>query len=145
MDTIVVGVDGSKAARRALDWALDEARLRGATLRVVHAVEPVDVPAYVAGRAGGHVGPTREEQEADGERLLDELLQGAPEEPRIERAVIFGDGVARTLLDAARTADLLVVGSRGLGGFERLLLGSVSQQCVTHAQCPVTVVREGNA
>lgn len=140
MDTIVVGIDGSEGARRALDWALGEARAHSATLRVVHVAAPVVLPAYAAARAGGYAGMTYEQQQEAGERLLDEMLPDAGDGVRMERSVAVAESPAQALVDASREADLLVVGSRGLGGFERLLLGSVSHQCVNHARCPVAVV-----
>jgi nucleotide-binding universal stress UspA family protein len=143
---IVVGVDGSEAAREAVRFAAAEARLRGATLVAVHAWRiPVSVampePA-VAGYPIVHE-PALEEIRAGlqehGERALDEALAGIEGVP-VERLVVEG-APAAALLEAAEDADLLVVGSRGLGGFRGLLLGSVSQQCASHASCPVAVVR----
>jgi nucleotide-binding universal stress UspA family protein len=140
MTTIVVGVDGSKGAAHALDWAMREARERSATLRVVYAAPPVALPAHVVGRAGGYAGPSHEEQEQAGERLLDDVLQEAGPDLDLERVVVVGKSPAEALIEAARDAAQLVVGTRGLGGFRGLVLGSVSLQCVTHASCPVTVV-----
>ena len=84
---------------------------------------------------------------AEGQRRAERVLREAVERVRsdhpsvaVETTVIEGPP-ARVLVDMSADADLLVVGSRGLGGFSGLLLGSVSQQCVHHAHCPVTVVR----
>jgi nucleotide-binding universal stress UspA family protein len=140
MNTIVVGVDGSKGSQQALEWAMAEARLHSATLRAVHVVQPDLLPAYVIGRAGGYAGPTREQQREAGDRLLDEALRSAAEGVAVERHVVLEESPAKALIDAAQDADLLVVGSRGLGGFQGLVLGSVGLQCVTHAPCPVVVV-----
>lgn len=143
MNEIVVGVDGSKGAQRALEWALQEARLRSAPVRVVYAPPMIEVPTYVAGRAGGYAGPTREQVQQAAERLLDDALRAAGEQEydvHVEREITLGEHPAAALLRAAKTAGLLVVGSRGLGGFRGLIVGSVSLQCVTHADCPVTVV-----
>jgi nucleotide-binding universal stress UspA family protein len=139
---IVVGVDGSDESRSALCWAVDEARLRGARLRVVHAWYAY--PALVEG-----VPVVAADWEALGDSA-DTFLQsfieetvGKPEGVQIEAAAVHRtDGTAaEALVQAAREAQLLVVGSRGHGGFAGLLLGSVSQQCVHHAPCPVVVVR----
>ena len=84
---------------------------------------------------------------AEGQRRAEQMLREAVERVRsdhpavnVETAVIEGPA-AQVLVDMSAEADLLVVGSRGRGGFSELLLGSVSQQCVHHARCPVTVVR----
>ena len=140
MSTIVVGVDGSDGARDALRFALAEARLRGADVRAVAAWQ-VPVAAY----SGSLMPPDPE--------LIDRL---APEaRSAVERAIedagelaagvdidtVVREGApTRILLEEADEADLLVVGSRGLGGFRGLLLGSVSQQCAHHAVCPVVIV-----
>jgi nucleotide-binding universal stress UspA family protein len=140
MQTIVVGVDGSHGAEAALRFAVGEARLRGATLRAVHAwtLPPVLATSGMAPpRTPGYL----EQLAADAERLLDralgEITNGGP---HVERVVVRGAPV-RVLLEAAEGADLLVVGSRGRGGFAGLLLGSVSQQCAQHAPCPIVIVR----
>ena len=140
MSTIVVGVDGSEGARTALRFALQEARLRGADVRVVAAwhgpasmyggeLVPPD-PALVA-----HLG-------AVARRAVELALEAAGDlADGIALETVVQEGpAARVLLDAAHDADLLVVGSRGLGGFRGLLLGSVSQQCAHHASCPVVIV-----
>jgi nucleotide-binding universal stress UspA family protein len=140
MQRIVVGIDGSQGARRALEWAVAEAKLRDAHLVVVHAwLEPAAVAVGSVISAGG-VEPEVFEETA--ERTVAEVLgavdtTGLPQ--GIESHVIAG-APARSLLDAARDADLVVVGSRGLGGFTGLLLGSVSQQVAHHATCPVVII-----
>lgn len=135
---IVVGVDGSASSARALRWALVDGAARGAVVEVVHAW---DVPAiYGPVSAGLPLDPSGIEQGAC--QLVDTMLReaGADRSPvRVERTVVAG-GPASSLLDAAKGADLVVVGRRGLGGFERLLLGSVSDQVARHAPCPVVVV-----
>ena len=130
---VVAGIDGSESSRRALAWAAEEARLRGARLRVVHAWSYLD-------QAGGAFDPTYSEDDA--RQLLDEAVTAAGIETGgldIERKTV-NDLPARGLLDAAGDADLLVVGARGMGGFRGLLLGSVSQQVAQHAPCPVVIV-----
>ncbi|GAB2766886.1 universal stress protein [Sinomonas soli] len=133
---IVVGVDGSPASGKALEWAIEEARLRGGTLRVITAWH-----YPVLGDAAG-AGPDVEvfrQSAADDQAALLSVAGG--DRSALSAEVIEGSAVT-VLLDAAREADLLVVGSRGHGGFAGLLLGSVSAQLVHHAPCPVLVVRE---
>lgn len=138
---IVVGVDGSDGSISALRWALDEARLRGATLDVVHTWHlPYAAYTEVSGMAAGAV--SREDVQQLGQQMLDRSIEaagsavsGVPVNP-----ILVQGSAAPILLEAAVGADLLVVGSRGHGGFVGLLLGSVSQHCAHHAPCPVVVV-----
>lgn len=146
MSGIVVGVDDSPSAKRALRWAIEEARLRGAALSVVSAWEFPFAPAADAPSAVHDDDdllprvPTLE-QSALGELAAAVTDAGGdPEDAAVGMRVVRGSPV-RVLLDAAKDADLLVVGSRGRGGFTGLLLGSVSGDCVRHAACPVVVVR----
>ena len=140
MQRIVVGIDGSEGARRALEWALEEAKLRDARIVVIHAwLEPAAVAGGSVVSAGG-VEPEIFEEAA--ERTLHELLisvdtDGLPH--GLESHVVAG-APAHALVEASREADLVVVGSRGLGGFSGLLLGSVSQQVAHHATCPVVII-----
>jgi nucleotide-binding universal stress UspA family protein len=140
METIVVGSDGSPAATAALEWAIAEARLRDARLLVVHAWA---VPVLAYSTPYG-VGPTADLIEAERKgaaAALDAALERVDVEGvDVQRRVVEGPA-AQSLLEAAEDADLLVVGSRGHGGFAGLLLGSVSQQCAQHAPCPVVIVR----
>ena len=142
---IVVGVDGSPESRHALRWAAEEARQRGARLRVVHAwtlPAAIGVADAVLGHPVIQEPPLDELKESlaqEAERVLDDALVGF-EDIEIEREVVEASP-ARALLRAAEGADLVVVGSRGRGGFTGLLLGSVSQQCAHHAPCPVVIVR----
>lgn len=136
---IIVGIDGSKGSEAALRFAAAEAELRGVPLRVVTAWY---VPAGVY--AGGFVPTTdsidyRSWQRETAERQLNDVL-GAERAARAELVVAEGSPAA-VLRDESAAAELLVVGSRGHGGFAGLLLGSVSQQCAAHAQCPVVIVR----
>ena len=140
---IIVGVDGSESSHRALQWAVDEARLRHASLHAVHAWSiPASTMPFVNDMAGL-------------ERAARDIFDGAVDsvdvsdlDPPIIRQLSLG-GPAPVLLDAAESADLVVVGSHGLGGFKGLLLGSVSHRLATHARRPVVVVphvdREGAA
>ena len=142
MNRIVVGIDGSAESKDTLRWAVAEAKLRGAALRVVHAW----APPYIA--AGPGLDPALDTQMIEdvrrkAEELVERELSALGDEAAgvdIERAVVDG-APARTLIEAAEGSDLLVVGSRGHGGFAGLLLGSVSQQCAHHAPCPVVIVR----
>jgi nucleotide-binding universal stress UspA family protein len=140
MKRIMVAFDGSETARQALDWALDEARLHDAKLTVVHAWEPSFVGGYPI--AAMPTFPTEVEHAA--EAMLTEALEAADtsglSEP-VEHAVVKGSPAA-ALLQAAEDldADLVVMGSRGRGGFVGLLLGSVSRQVVSHAGRPVVVI-----
>jgi nucleotide-binding universal stress UspA family protein len=138
VERIVVGVDGSGPGQVALRWALAEAAVHGAELVAAMAWEFPFIPAGPG--AGFYVGPTAEELTTDAERrLADALAEVDLGEVRVSRVVEYGSP-ARVLLDLAEGADLLVVGARGHGGFYGLLLGSVSQQCATHAVCPTVVV-----
>ncbi|HSE80230.1 MAG TPA: universal stress protein [Gaiellaceae bacterium] len=153
MAKIVVGADGSQGGLKALEWALEEARLRRASLHVVYAwmlplLEALPEPWVVGSRP---IGPSEEEVHEHLERAAGKVLDAA-----VDAARSAGSGVeivgelvearaASALIEAARDADLLVVGSRGRGGFAGLLLGSVSAQCVHHAPCPVVVVPAGHA
>ena len=138
MSTIVVGVDGSSGAEGALRFAVEEARLRGATLRLVTAwhVPPM---AY----SGGYVAPfDRGEFEQNAAAVGEKALAAVREQtPDLEVQCVTGEGqAAHVLLEEAKDADLLVVGTRGHGGFAGLLLGSVSHQCAHHASCPLVIV-----
>ena len=131
---IVVGVDGSEHSQRALTWAIDEARARGASLQLVHAwsLPAMELP-YVADMS------IVERSEA---AVLERALEAADAERgevKVTSRLAHGDA-GNVLLSAAEDAALLVVGSRGLGGFKELLLGSVSHRVALHARCPVVVV-----
>ena len=142
MAVIVVGVDQSEGARAALRFALEEAKLRRATLRVVHAWQYGYIGATGVEGAYPALGGDIKELRAGAETALAETLrESIPEADtvEIERRVVEGRPAA-VLVDESRGADLLVVGSRGHGGFTGLLLGSVSQQCAHHATCPVVIV-----
>jgi nucleotide-binding universal stress UspA family protein len=143
MNLVVVGVDQSEGAKAALAFAHEEARLRNATLRAVHAWQfgyigytgfEGAVPAL-----GGDIAELR----AAAVAALDATVRAVLPDPggvEIEQRVVEGTAGA-VLVDESSRADLLVVGSRGHGGFAQLLLGSVGQQCAHHAACPVVIVR----
>jgi nucleotide-binding universal stress UspA family protein len=133
---IVVGIDGSEHAARALRRAVTEAQLRSAELLVVHvcpAPHPLADPVLSPP-------PPREQRLAAGRQVLDTALAEVDTTGvEVEARAAIGN-VARVLCEAAQGAQLLVVGARGLGGFRGLLVGSVTQQVVAHAPCSVLVV-----
>jgi nucleotide-binding universal stress UspA family protein len=138
MRRIVVGIDGSPGATEALRFALKEAALGGAE---VTAVTAWDVPPAAYG------GPksaalAHEFFEQEGQRHLQDCLDAAgpaPASVRIEARLVRGDA-RHVLCSDAESADMLVLGSRGLGTVRSLLLGSVGMYCVHHAVCPVVIV-----
>lgn len=142
-DPIVVGIDGSPSSRDALLWAVHEARCRGASVTAVSAwmvpLEaywgapiPSSLPADLEQAATKVLAATVQDLGTDAQdvQMVPRVLEGEPAQVRIE---------------TAKDAQMLMVGSRGLGGFRELLLGSVSQQCAHHATCPVVIVRHRNA
>ena len=141
---IVVGVDGSSHGREALKWALAAARSRNARLRAVHAwsVPSLLRPGELTGSVDGLLGALRD---SAAEVLIGELEpirdedNGTPVEE-----VVVEQQPAEALVQASAEADLLVVGSRGLGSLAGTLLGSVSQQCVQHARCPIAVIHSAH-
>lgn len=135
---IVVGVDGSPSSREALRWALRQAALTGAVVDAVTAWR--DPSSY-----GGYAWLVEDTAYRDlAAKALSESVSAtvAPDSGVSVRQLVVQGHPARVLLDAARGADLLVVGSRGHGGITGGLLGSVGQHCIQHASCPVVVVRE---
>ncbi|MDT4900398.1 MAG: hypothetical protein QOJ78_1328 [Pseudonocardiales bacterium] len=153
---LVVGVDGSAGSQAAMGWALNEARLRGAALHVMlgwdyrpswaaPGLGSMFPPVYSA-PGDGSAGSETEAADAAG-TVLDAVINFAlahdadsdAHPVSITRDVVQGPG-AKVLLDEVTDADLLVVGSRGHGGFVGALLGSVSHQVVSQAPCPVVVV-----
>ena len=166
MARIVVGVDASPGALRALAWAADEARLRLASLQVVHAyhAQALAAPLYYPSQealpglavAAGERPPEEEpaetlEQRAEFReavrRQAEDLLEGllaevgeAVEGVDVQRSVVEDRDPAEALVGLSADAEMLVVGSRGRGGFTSLLLGSVSHAAVLHARCPVVVI-----
>ena len=136
---IVVGVDGSEESKETLRFALEEARRRRTDLHVVHAFwewEPSPGTREI------ELDRSPQEREAWLAALVHEVV-GEVTDVEIRQFTV-DDDPAPALLAAAQGAELLIVGSRGQGGFAGLLLGSVSQQCVHHASCPVVVVRGRN-
>jgi nucleotide-binding universal stress UspA family protein len=134
--TIVVGVDGSEASRDALRWAAQQAALTGAQLRVV-------MSWYIPTSAYWLPMPEDIDAEKATRDILDRTLhETLGDTPTISVSTVVAEGhPAPVLIDQSQDADLLVVGSRGHGEFTGMLLGSVSEHCVSHAGCPVVVVR----
>ena len=140
---IVVGVDGSDTSRNALAWAYDEAGHHGASLVVLTTWHPPAMPMtppYGNLPPEGYGDQPRQEALDLLERFTAELV---PKDPAVDvrTSVEEGKNPAKVLIERSKEADLLVVGSRGHGGFAGMLLGSVSQHLVAHAECPVVVVR----
>jgi nucleotide-binding universal stress UspA family protein len=142
MPGIIVGIDGSDHSLRALEWAIGEAAIRQTPLTVTTAIQQ-PAPGY----GGYHVPYLGEEDvieqarkmaQVETEQALDKAGPGSRPPSVSVQAVSGLPGEA--LLEAAEGADMLVVGSRGIGGFKRLLLGSVGVQVTHHAHCPVVVI-----
>jgi nucleotide-binding universal stress UspA family protein len=143
MPGIVVGVDGSPHSQRALEWAIKEAGLRSAPLTVL-AVHQV---------AGNHWSGNPEIYPADApetekmRQVVQDTVQkavdaaGSPGPASVTVRAVSGIA-AQELIGASNDADLVVVGSRGGGGFARLMLGSVSNQVAAHAASPVVIIHE---
>lgn len=148
MKRILVGVDASPPSVQALERAADEARLRGATLEVVHAFNPPD--QSTAFPVLPEKGADKRDLEAEREKANDKLGAWLAESAvdlaglEVEWCVLANNRPTEVLIDRSRDADLVVVGSRGRGGFRGLLLGSTSDQVVRHAKCPVLVVRDSS-
>jgi nucleotide-binding universal stress UspA family protein len=137
---IVAGVDGSESSLSALRWAIRQAGLTGAVVDAVAAWHYPDAGGF------GYV-PMGTGENYDFKAITEKVLADAisstadpASDVRVRGHVIEGNA-AQVLLDASGGADLLVLGSRGHGGFTEALLGSVSQHCVHHARCPVLVIR----
>lgn len=139
---IVVGFDGSEYSQAALAWAMDEARQRNGQLRLVTAWNKPPMAWYpavletAAGEIAAEESPEQIARTLQGEALESAAGGGVTATGQ----VVDTHSPASAILDAAKDADLIVVGSRGHGGFPGLHLGSVSTQVVAHAQCPVLVV-----
>jgi nucleotide-binding universal stress UspA family protein len=135
---IVVGVDGSESSKNALRWAARLAEATGAGLDAVAAWDPTALYGWSA----LSVMPTIDSPQADIEKSLSETVDevfGA-DRPQDLRLKTLEGPAARTLLTVSEGALMLVVGSRGRGGFAGMLLGSVSAKVAEHAKCPVLVV-----
>ncbi len=135
---VVVGVDGSPESRASLRWAADAARRHDCPLLVLRAWLLSNVPGADCASLRG--------MEADCLHWLEaELARVLPDPPERLQLAVPHAGAAGALLEAAQPTDLLVLGSRGQGGFEDLVLGSTAAQVAPHARCPVVLVRDGEA
>lgn len=144
--TVVVGIDGSDVAREAFRMALEEARYRNGRVRAV-AVWHVPWPLLSVATPGVDMDTIIKDLRDDATQKLEETVEafaGDAEGVEVIRQVFEGQP-AQALVEQSAGAALLVVGSRGLGGFSGLLLGSVSQQCAQHARCPVMIVKPPDA
>jgi nucleotide-binding universal stress UspA family protein len=136
-ELIVVGVDGSTSSRRALRWAVTEARRSGAAVEAVTAW-------YWNGVEGAVLAATnpleqREHAERISAREVDTVIADLGTSTPIAREVVEGHPVT-VLVDASQTARLLVLGSHGYGRFHHAVLGSTSEDVVRHAHCPVVLI-----
>jgi nucleotide-binding universal stress UspA family protein len=143
MPGIIVGVDGSDHSRRALGWALREAAQHHVPLTVM-TVHPAPVRPATRIFWGVHAYPENSSNPELARMAVQEFVDKVASEidetvPEVTLSMATGDA-AEELVTASRDADMLVVGSRGSGGFARLLMGSVSSQVTHHATCPVVVV-----
>jgi nucleotide-binding universal stress UspA family protein len=144
MPGIVVGVDGSDHSQRALEWAINEAVVRHAPLTIVTVHQLV---AGYSGRGVAYPGDADQAQKAgetakqDADKILEGLGESRPASVTVEARSGFP---AEELLAASEGADMIVLGSRGAGGFPHLRLGSVSNQVTHHAHCPVVIVPPDN-
>ena len=143
IEKIIVGVDGSDSSRNALRWAYDEAAHHGASLTVLTTWQPPAMPMtppYGTLPPQDYGDQPRREALALLERFTAEL---EPRSPAVDlrTSIEEGKNPSKVLIERSREADLVVVGSRGYGGFAGMLLGSVSQHVVSHAVCPVVVIR----
>jgi nucleotide-binding universal stress UspA family protein len=145
---IIVGIDGSGHSRKALEWAVNEAAIRHAPLTVLTVNQALAAyPEALAGYWAGSVARPEDRNLAEqaleaAQKETDSVLEqtGAGSRPSSVTVRAVTGIPAEELLAASADADMLVVGSRGAGGFKRLLLGSVSAQITHHAHCPVTVI-----
>ena len=132
---IVVGIDGSEHGNAALRWAVNEAR--------VHEGEIVAVFAWQLPFIGIPGAFDRDEMEKLCKIFVEDTVAAAVPAARVPITNLVAQGdVSASLIAAAKNADMLVLGSRGRGGFAGRKLGSVSQECVQHAACPVVIIKQ---
>jgi nucleotide-binding universal stress UspA family protein len=139
---IIVGVDGSESSKAALEWAYNEAAHHDAAITVIAVWQPPTMPLtppYGSLPPEGYEGQPR----TNALNLLEQSVRNLePRTPVVDVRTLVEEGnPAEVLIEQSKEADLLVVGSRGLGGFRGMLLGSISQHVVAHAACPVVVLR----
>jgi len=144
MPGIIVGVDGSGHSQLALEWAMKEAALRHAPITVLTVRQAVrDNLGLVANYADDSelTEKARLATQAETEKVLAALGESRPESVTVKAVKGFP---VEELITASKDADMIVLGSRGAGGFDRLTMGSVSSQVAHHASCPVVIVRPGH-
>jgi len=144
MSGVIVGIDGSHNSSHALDWAMAEAALRNADLTVI-TVNSV-LPGYWSGRPAplpGDDDTVEEIRKAAYEAVSKAAAALGDQQPKSVTVTAINGFPAKTLIETSAGADLMVVGSRGGGGFGELFLGSICSQVVHHAKCPVVVVPTG--
>lgn len=138
---ILVGVDGSPDSDRAVTWATREAALRQLRITFLHIVEPV-VTDWPMRRVQADIAQW---QQDSADKIIDQArnrvhaVAGESKPPEVNTEVMYAD-IPSSFIDASKEAHMVVVGSRGMGAFGRLLLGSVSTALVHHAHCPVAVI-----
>ncbi|MBU6201336.1 MAG: universal stress protein [Acidobacteria bacterium] len=138
MSRIVVGTDGSSAAMAAVAWAAGEAAVHGASLEVVHSWS---IPAIADPVSMMPIQLPLDVMEREAHTVCDAAVAAAGAAGAVSvTGTVHRGSAAEHLVAASKSADLVVVGSRGRGGFVGLLLGSVAQQVASHAACPVVVV-----
>ena len=142
MPGITVGIDGSDHSVKALEWAIKEAAIQHSpvTVMMVHLVpmsgwtgRPIVLPADAA--------ELEKARHTANELIAKVTSQLGDAQPTSVEVNVVNGFPAQNLIEASRDCDLVVVGSRGSGGFAKLMMGSVSSQVVHHAHCPVVVVR----
>jgi nucleotide-binding universal stress UspA family protein len=138
---IVVGVDGSESSKAALRWAVRQAELTGSS---VEAVVAWHYPVVMGGFGYGPVSAMVLNFDEIAAKTMADTIAAVvdPATPVHISSLVLEGNPAQVLLRAAEDADLLVVGSRGHGGFAAALLGSVSQHCAHHAPCPLVIMRD---
>jgi nucleotide-binding universal stress UspA family protein len=144
MSGIIVGVDGSGHSQRALEWAMKEAAIRHVPLTVLTVHEAIR--GYYSGVAAYPDDPGRtEEARQAAQAETDKVLAGldGPHPDSVTVKAVHGFPVEE-LVNAGKDADMIVLGSRGAGGFTRLLMGSTAGQVAQHAHCPVLIVPPEN-
>jgi nucleotide-binding universal stress UspA family protein len=144
MPGIIVGVDGSGHSQRALEWALKEAALRHAPVTVLTVHQAVrDNFGLVANYANDPelTEKARLAAQAETDKVLAALGESRPGSVTVKAVKGFP---VEELINASKDADIVVLGSRGVGGFDRLTMGSVSSQVANHASCPIVIVRPGH-
>ncbi len=141
MPGIVVGVDGSGESRQALAWAVKHAALEHEPLTVL-AIHEVAVSAWTGNPIiYGEDRAEEEKAQHAAQEAVDKTINDLGVRPDSVTVRAISGRPAQALIEASHDADLVVVGSRGAGGFSALLTGSVTSQVVSHAACPVVVVR----